>query len=95
LEETVMTTTQISVDREAAVVGSVPTGLWIDGVDRPATGGATFPVHDPSTGEVVAEVADATPEDALGALDTAVTAQRQWARTPRGSGARSSAEPSS
>jgi succinate-semialdehyde dehydrogenase/glutarate-semialdehyde dehydrogenase len=77
-----MTTTQITADREAAVVGLVPTGLWIDGANRPATGGRTFPVHDPSTGEILAEVADATPEDAVGALDTAVSAQKQWARTP-------------
>ena len=77
-----MTTTQITAGREAAVVGSVPPGLWIDGANRPATGGATLPVHDPSTGEVLAEVADATPKDAMAALDTAVAAQREWARTP-------------
>jgi succinate-semialdehyde dehydrogenase/glutarate-semialdehyde dehydrogenase len=77
-----MTTTQITADREAAVVGSVSTGLWIDGANRPATGGRTFPVQDPSTGEILAEVADATPEDAVGALDTAVSAQKRWARTP-------------
>jgi succinate-semialdehyde dehydrogenase/glutarate-semialdehyde dehydrogenase len=77
-----MTTTQITSEREAAVVGSVPTGLWIDGANRPATRGATFPVHDPSTSEVLAEVADASPEDAVGALDAAVAAQKDWARTP-------------
>src|SRR4051794_40304883 len=77
-----MTTTQITADREAAVVGSVPVGLWIDGANRPATGRATLPVHDPSTGEVLAEVADATPQDAAGALDVAVAAQGEWARTP-------------
>jgi succinate-semialdehyde dehydrogenase/glutarate-semialdehyde dehydrogenase len=77
-----MTTTKITADREAAVVGSVSTGLWIDGANRPATGGRTFPVQDPSTGEILAEVADATPEDAVGALDTAVSAQKRWARTP-------------
>jgi succinate-semialdehyde dehydrogenase / glutarate-semialdehyde dehydrogenase len=77
-----MTTTQITADREAAVVGSVPTGLWIDGANRRTTGGASLPVHDPSTGEVLAEVADATPQDAVGALDVAVAAQKEWARTP-------------
>ena len=77
-----MTTTQITADREAGVVGSVPTGLWIDGANRSATGGATLPVHDPSTGEVLAEVADATPQDAVGALDAAVAVQKEWARTP-------------
>ena len=64
-----MTTTQITGDHEAAVVGSVPTGLWIDGANRAATGSATLPVHDPSTDEVLAEVADATPEDAVAALE--------------------------
>ncbi|MBF6189085.1 MULTISPECIES: NAD-dependent succinate-semialdehyde dehydrogenase [Nocardia] len=60
---------------------SVPTQLWIGGpVD--ATGGATFPVHDPSTGEVLTHVADATPEDAVRALDAAVAVQDEWAATP-------------
>lgn len=60
---------------------SVPTQLWIGGpVD--ATGGATFPVHDPATGEVLTHVADATPEDAVRALDAAVAVQDEWAATP-------------
>jgi succinate-semialdehyde dehydrogenase/glutarate-semialdehyde dehydrogenase len=71
-----------STERETAVVREAPSGLWIDGADRPATGGATLPVHDPSTGEVLAEVADATPADAVGALDAAVTAQERWADVP-------------
>jgi succinate-semialdehyde dehydrogenase/glutarate-semialdehyde dehydrogenase len=66
-------------ERESAVVRAVPTGLWIGGGGRPATGGATFAVDDPATGEVLAEVADATPEDALSALEVAVAAQEQWA----------------
>src|SRR6187455_1075453 len=74
-----MTMTTMSPEREASVVAGVPSGLWIDGADRPATAGATLPVHDPSTGEVLAEVADATPEDARQALDAAVAAQRSWA----------------
>ncbi|BAW10047.1 succinate-semialdehyde dehydrogenase [Nocardia seriolae] len=47
-----------------------------------ATGGATFPVHNPATGEVIARVADATPDDAVRALDAAVAAQAEWAATP-------------
>jgi succinate-semialdehyde dehydrogenase/glutarate-semialdehyde dehydrogenase len=69
-------------ERESAVLRGVPSGLWIGGAERPATGGATFPVDDPATGEVLAEVADATPEDALAALDAAVAAQEQWAEVP-------------
>jgi succinate-semialdehyde dehydrogenase/glutarate-semialdehyde dehydrogenase len=42
-------------------------------------------VQDPSTGAVLAEVADATPEDGIAALDAAVAAQDAWAATaPRG-----------
>jgi succinate-semialdehyde dehydrogenase/glutarate-semialdehyde dehydrogenase len=63
-------------------VAGVPTGLFIGGSWRAASGGATFPVRDPSTGEVLAEVADATPEDGIAALDAAVAAQDDWAATP-------------
>ncbi|HZA84516.1 MAG TPA: NAD-dependent succinate-semialdehyde dehydrogenase, partial [Actinomycetes bacterium] len=45
-------------------------------------GGATFAVEDPATGEVLTEVADATPEDGLAALDAAVAAQAEWAAHP-------------
>ncbi|MEV6767574.1 NAD-dependent succinate-semialdehyde dehydrogenase [Nocardia sp. NPDC051030] len=66
---------------EAELLESIPTKLWIGGpVD--ATGGATFPVHNPATGEVIANVADATPEDAVRALDAAAAAQADWAATP-------------
>ena len=68
--------------REEAVVAAVPTGLWIGGSSRRATGAAVLPVDDPSTGEVLAEVADASPEDGLVALDTAVATQESWAATP-------------
>jgi succinate-semialdehyde dehydrogenase/glutarate-semialdehyde dehydrogenase len=43
----------------------VPTGLLVDGAWRPAAGGATFAVADPATGETIAEVADAGPQDGL------------------------------
>ncbi|MFE3259363.1 NAD-dependent succinate-semialdehyde dehydrogenase [Nocardia sp. NPDC059091] len=66
---------------ESALLSSIPTRLWIGGpVD--ATGGATFPVHNPATGEVIAQVADATPEDAVRALDAAAAVQAEWAATP-------------
>lgn len=66
---------------ETEVLDSVPKQLWIGGpVD--ASGGGTFPVHNPADGEVIAEVADATPEDAVRALDAAVAAQAEWAATP-------------
>ncbi|KQB84654.1 NAD-dependent succinate-semialdehyde dehydrogenase [Corynebacterium oculi] len=62
----------------------IPTDLWIGARQRPATGGATFEVHDPATGEVLTRVADASAPDALAALDAAVTAQQRWAEvSPR------------
>ena len=72
-------TTTVSDDHVS--VADVPTGLFIGGSWRAASGGTTFPVRDPSTGEVLAEVADATPEDGIAALDAAVAAQEAWAAT--------------
>jgi succinate-semialdehyde dehydrogenase/glutarate-semialdehyde dehydrogenase len=60
---------------------SVPTGLYIGGQWRDATGGATFAVENPATGEVLAQVADASPADGMAALDAAAAAQEEWART--------------
>lgn len=53
------------------VAAHVPTGLLVGGSWRPATGGRTFPVHDPGTTEVLFDVADGTSEDALAALAAA------------------------
>src|SRR6266508_1975406 len=65
--------------REAAVVDAVPKDLFIGGKWRSAAGGRTLPVHDPATGEVLCEVADATSADGMEALDAAVAAQPAWA----------------
>jgi succinate-semialdehyde dehydrogenase/glutarate-semialdehyde dehydrogenase len=51
-------------------------GEWLDG------GNGTLGVEDPSTGEVLVEVADATPEQALDALRAAADAQAEWASVP-------------
>jgi succinate-semialdehyde dehydrogenase/glutarate-semialdehyde dehydrogenase len=66
---------------ERAVLDQVPTGLYIGGEWRPASGGGTLAVEDPATGEPLTEVADATPEDALAALAAAADAQAAWAAT--------------
>ena len=42
---------------------------------------ATFPVVDPATLEVIDEVADGTPEDAVAAVDAAAGAFPAWSRT--------------
>ncbi|MFN8080422.1 MAG: NAD-dependent succinate-semialdehyde dehydrogenase [Kineosporiaceae bacterium] len=68
--------------RESEVIGSVSTELFIGGQWRPATGGATVPVDDPATGEVIAHIADASVADGTAALDAAVAAQASWAATP-------------
>jgi succinate-semialdehyde dehydrogenase/glutarate-semialdehyde dehydrogenase len=66
---------------EQDVIASVPVKLWIGGEQVDATGGGTFAVTDPSTGETLVEVADATPEDARKAMDAAAGAQAGWAAT--------------
>ncbi|WP_106189724.1 NAD-dependent succinate-semialdehyde dehydrogenase [Umezawaea tangerina] len=68
-------------------VDRVPKLLFIGGRWRAATGGRTFAVEDPATEAVLCEVADASPEDGLAALDAAAAAQPGWAATaPRDRG---------
>jgi succinate-semialdehyde dehydrogenase / glutarate-semialdehyde dehydrogenase len=69
----------ISPTQEHEVVARVPKGLFVGGAWREATGGRTLPVEDPSTGQTLCEVASATVEDAIAALDAAVAAQGDWA----------------
>ncbi|SHJ94818.1 succinate-semialdehyde dehydrogenase / glutarate-semialdehyde dehydrogenase [Pseudonocardia thermophila] len=72
---------------EHRVVEAAPTGLFIGGEWRSATGDRTLVVEDPSTGEPLTEVADATPADGAAALDAAVAAQDSFARmAPRDRG---------
>ncbi|MEU7816507.1 NAD-dependent succinate-semialdehyde dehydrogenase [Pseudonocardia sp. NPDC049154] len=66
-------------DLERKVLEAVPTGLLIGGEWRQAASGATTKVEDPSTGEVLAEVADAGREDGLAALTAAHEAQAGFA----------------
>ena len=56
------------------------TQLFIDGKWVDAEDGATLPVDNPATGEVLCAVADAGPVDAKRAEDAAVAAQADWAR---------------
>ena len=67
---------------EQTVVDKVNKQLFIGGEWRDGTGGATLEVIDPSTEEPIAEVADATTEDAMAALDAAVDTQKEWAASP-------------
>ncbi|MGE9808707.1 NAD-dependent succinate-semialdehyde dehydrogenase [Janibacter sp. G1551] len=67
---------------QKSVLSAVPTGLFIGGQWRAASGGATLDVHDPSTGRTIATVADASVADGDAALTAAVAAQAEWAATP-------------
>jgi succinate-semialdehyde dehydrogenase / glutarate-semialdehyde dehydrogenase len=69
-------------DSEKSLLASVPTGLFIDGKWRAGGDGRTIDVEDPSTGEILGSVADATVADGAAALDAAVAAQGDWAATP-------------
>ncbi|MFS0854121.1 NAD-dependent succinate-semialdehyde dehydrogenase [Microbacterium sp. 179-I 3D4 NHS] len=73
-------TTQ-TASAEQTLLDSIPTGLFIGGEWTDASSGATFDVKDPSTGDVIRSIADATPEDGIRALDAAVAAQDEWAAT--------------
>ncbi|PZT71261.1 NAD-dependent succinate-semialdehyde dehydrogenase [Streptomyces sp. SW4] len=59
----------------------LPRRLFIGGTWTDAADGATLPVDDPATGEILCRVADAGPKDARTAEDAAVRAQPEWART--------------
>ena len=51
-------------------------GEWVDGEQ------GTIDVRDPATGEVIKQIANGSVEDGVRALDAAVAAQEEWARTP-------------
>jgi len=67
---------------EAALLAKTPNQLFIGGQWVDGETGATIKVHDPSTGAVIREIADASPADGLRALDAAAAAQADWAATP-------------
>src|SRR3954452_5128814 len=67
--------------QEQSTVESVPKKLFIAGEWRDGSEG-TLEVEDPSTGETIAEVADASPDDAVSALAAAHEKQKEWAQHP-------------
>jgi succinate-semialdehyde dehydrogenase/glutarate-semialdehyde dehydrogenase len=71
-----------SSEQESKVLDQAPKQLLIGGEWRDASGGAKLSVEDPSTGESLCEIADATPADAQAAIDAAAEAQPGWAQTP-------------
>jgi succinate-semialdehyde dehydrogenase/glutarate-semialdehyde dehydrogenase len=65
-----------------SMLSKLPTGMRIGATVRDASDGATLPVENPATTQVLARVADATAEDALAAVDLSMATQDGWARTP-------------
>lgn len=59
----------------------LPGDLWIGGAWRPGASGKRIDVFDPSTGDAIATIADASIEDALDAVSAAHAAAPAWAAT--------------
>ncbi len=78
--------TTITPSQEQQAVEQVPKQLYIGGEWRDG-GKGTLAVEDPSTGEALCEVADASVQDAQAALDAAVAAGPEFAKmAPRDRG---------
>jgi succinate-semialdehyde dehydrogenase/glutarate-semialdehyde dehydrogenase len=71
----------ITTSEEQRVVDAAPKQLYIGGEWRDGEKG-TLAVEDPSTGDTLCEVADASEADAKAALDAAVQAGPEWAHHP-------------
>jgi len=71
-----------TAEQERDVVAAVKTQLFIGGEWRDASGGGTIDVEDPSTGSVIASVADATPADGDAALTAACNAFETFREHP-------------
>ncbi|WP_020098122.1 NAD-dependent succinate-semialdehyde dehydrogenase [Microbacterium sp. 11MF] len=67
--------------RESDLLSRIPNQLFIGGEWVDAEGAKTLDVVDPSTGEVIRSIADASPADGIRALDAAVAVQEAWAAT--------------
>ncbi len=72
----------MTASREADRLARSPTQWFIAGQGRDAADGRRLDVDDPATGQVLAAVADATPDDGRAALAAAADAQAGWAATP-------------
>jgi succinate-semialdehyde dehydrogenase/glutarate-semialdehyde dehydrogenase len=73
--------TTITESQEQQVLDQVPKQLYIGGEWRDGAEG-TLRVEDPATGQSLCEVADASTDDAIAALDAAVGAGPDWANHP-------------
>ena len=66
-------------DQNQSLIETVPTQLFIGGEWVDASGGATFEVRNPATGDVLTSIADCTPADGERAL--ADSSARQLSRS--------------
>src|SRR5947209_17573615 len=66
---------------EQKILEEVPKRLYIAGEWRDGAKG-TIRVEDPSTGETLVDVADASTDDAKAALDAAIDIGPEWAKHP-------------
>jgi len=69
----------VTDEQVSRVLNAVPKGLLIGGKWISTDG--SVKVEDPATGNIIAEVADASPEQGIEALDAAVAASADWAAT--------------
>jgi succinate-semialdehyde dehydrogenase/glutarate-semialdehyde dehydrogenase len=75
----------VTDEQVSRVLNAVPKGLLIGGKWISTEG--SVKVEDPATGNIIAEVADGSPEQGIEALDAAVAAAGGWAATdPRARG---------
>src|SRR2546428_1897507 len=75
-------TTAVQNEQEQKVIDGVRKQLYIGGEWRDGAEGSTLPVEDPSTGETLCDVADATVDEARDALAAAHEKQAEWRETP-------------
>jgi succinate-semialdehyde dehydrogenase/glutarate-semialdehyde dehydrogenase len=66
---------------EHDLLARIPNRLFIGGEWVESQNGRTLEVSDPATGDVLLEIADASPADGMRALDAAVEAREAWAGT--------------
>lgn len=62
--------------------GTATEGLYIGGEWVPSSDGATIEVRNPATGEVFSEVASASKDDVIAAVDASADAAEAWKDTP-------------
>ena len=66
---------------ESELLTAVPDSLFIGGEWVASTSGRRIEVRDPSTGQVIKTIADASVADGAAAMDAAAAAQESWAST--------------